>query len=165
MIDRLSNDETLGYIWAMGDVKHCNVVTSTEVGKAVFQIIKLDCKRDVKIRQDGGIGVKLSVNTTLSIGEISGFSEMTSEELMPYLVKIAQEEIKRKIVNSFETARRLNADIYGFGTSVYRKYPKEWKSMKDSWDEIFRDIELNVQVKAHIPVTGQITQPLGIKEE
>ena len=165
MIDRLSNDETLGYIWAMGDVKHCNVVTSTELGKAVFQITKLDCKRDVKIRQDGGIGVKLSVNTTLSVGEISGFSETTSEELMPYLVKIAQEEIKRKIMNSFETARRLNADIYGFGTSVYRKYPKEWKSMKDSWDEIFSDIELNVQVKAHIPVTGQITQPLGIKEE
>lgn len=165
MISRLSNDETLGYIWAMGNVKQCEVVTSTDLGKAVFQIIKLNCKRDVTIRKDGGVGVALSIKATLSIGEISGFSEMTSEELMPYLAKIAQEEIKRKIVNSFETARRLNTDIYGFGTSVYRKYPKEWRNMKDYWDEIFPDTELSVQVKVHIPVTGQITQPLGMKEE
>jgi spore germination protein KC len=165
MIGRLTNDEVLGYVWSQGNVKKCDVTAANDLGKAVFHIAKLDCKRNVILRPDGGVRVALAVETTLTIGELSGFDGMTPGELMPCLVELAQEEIRQKIVDSFAAARRLNADIFGFGTAVHRKYPKEWKNMKEQWNTLFPDIELNVQVKAHIPGTGKIIRSLEMKGE
>jgi spore germination protein KC len=165
MIGRLNNDEATGYVWSMGDVKKYVVTASTGDNKAVLNIARMACKRDVTLRPDGGVRVELSVDATLGISELSGFSDMTTDELMPYLVRMAQQEIQRKITSSFDAARRLDADIYGFGTSVYQKYPKEWKAMKDRWDEIFPGVELSVLVKARLPATGQIVQPLEMEEK
>ncbi|MEN6316475.1 MAG: Ger(x)C family spore germination protein [Clostridiaceae bacterium] len=163
MIGRLNNDEVLGYIWAMGNVEQCGVVADCDLGRSVFQIINLDTERDVTLRPDGGVRVTLSVDATLNIDELRGFNGMTSKDLMPYLVDLAQSEIRRKITGTFETAQTLNADIYGIGTSVHREYPKEWKELKNRWNELFPDIELDVQVKVHIPATGQIAKSLEME--
>lgn len=165
MAGRLSNDETMGYILSMGNVKRCDVTVGTDLGKASFRVIKLDCERDVELRQDGGVGVALSIETTLNVSELRGFEGTTPEALMPHLAEVAQEEIRRKITDTFEIMRKLNTDIYGFGTSVYRKYPKAWKTMKDRWDEIFPDIELTVRVRARLSGTGQIVQSLEMEGE
>ncbi len=163
MIGRLNNDEVLGYVWAMGNVKQCGVVTDSDLGRAVFHIINLDTERDVTLRPDGGVRVTLTVDATLNIGELRGFNGMTPKDLMPYLVDLAQNEIRRKITDTFVTAQTLNADIYGVGTSVYREYPKEWKELKNRWNELFPDTELDVQVKVHIPTTGQIVKSLEME--
>ena len=163
MIGRLNNDEVMGYIWAMGNVKQCGVVAHCDLGRAVFQIVNLDTKKDVTLQPDGGVRVTLSVDATLNIGELRGFNGMTSKDLMPYLVDLAQSEIRRKITDTFETTQTLNADIYGIGTSVHREYPKEWKELKNRWNELFPDIELDVQVKVHIPATGQIVKSLEME--
>lgn len=164
MTGQLSNDETMGYIWSMGNVKQCGAVAETDLGKAVFHIAQLSCKRKVSLRKDGGVRVTLSAEATVSVSELSGFGEMSPDQLLPYLIEMAKEEIRRKITGSFEAARRLNADIYGFGTSVHQKYPGKWESMKDQWDEIFQDIELNVEVEVHLPATGQTIQNLEMEE-
>jgi len=163
IIGRLNNDEVLGYIWAMGNVEQCGVVADCDLGRSVFQIINLDTERDVTLRPDGGVRVTLSVDATLNIDELRGFNGMTSKDLMPYLVDLAQSEIRREITDTFEITQALNADIYGIGTSVYRVYPKEWKELKNRWNELFPDIELDVQVKVHIPATGQIVKSLEME--
>lgn len=163
MTGRLNNDETLGYVWSMGNVRDSIVEAHNGSGKAVFRMAKLDCIRDVSLREDGGVKVELSVRATLNVVELSGLEKMTAEELLSCLEQMAQDEIQQKITGSFEAARRLGADIYGFGTSVYRKYPKQWRAMKDRWDEIFPDIELNVNARVRIPGIGQVGRPLEME--
>ncbi len=165
MIGRLTNDEAMGYIWSMGNVRQCDMEAGSSLGKAVFHIIKLDCKREITLRPDEGVRVELTVNATLNLGELSGFTGLSSDELLLYLVRLAEEEIQRKITDSFETVRGLNADIYGFGTSVHRKYPKEWMTMKGRWDAIFPDIEFSVKARVNIPGTGQIIQSLEMEDD
>ncbi|MEA4846966.1 MAG: Ger(x)C family spore germination protein [Clostridiaceae bacterium] len=164
MIGRLSNSEVLGSIWAMGDVERCGVVVQSDLGRAVFNIAKLETKRDVSLRPDGGVRVTLSVDAILGIGELRGFEGMSFKDLMPYLVELAQNQIREQITDTFETARTLNADIYGFGVSVHRAHPKEWKEMKAYWDELFSETELEVQAKVHLPATGQIIKSLEMEE-
>lgn len=163
MIGHLNNDKVLGYVWAMGNVKQCDVVVDNDLGRAVFQIIKLDSTRSITLRPDGGVRVTLSVDATLSIGELRGFNEKPFKDLMPYLIDLAQSEIRWKITDTYETAQALNADIYEIGTSVHRGYPKEWKKLKNRWNELFPDTELDVQVKVHIPTTGQIVKSLEME--
>lgn len=165
MVGGLTNDETMGYIWSMGNVQQCDMEAGSSLGKAVFHIIKLDCSREVTLRQNKGVRVALSVNATLNVGELSGFAGMAPDELLLYLVRLAEEEIRRRITDSFEAACGLNADIYGFGASVHRKYPKEWKTMKGRWDTIFSDIEFSVETRVRIPGTGQIIQSLEMEDD
>lgn len=165
MIGRLNNDELLGYIWYKGEVSHSSVTAKNESGSVVFQIMKLDCKRNIKIRPDGGVKVNLSVGATLGIGELKGFKKIALDELTPELIDLSENEIKTRMIESFKSARKLNADIYGFGREVHRKYPKKWKTMKYEWDKIFPDIDFDVNVDVHLPITGQIMQSLETKED
>jgi spore germination protein KC len=162
---RLSNDETLGYIWAMGSVDRCEVVSDTDEGRAVFQIIRMDCDRALTLREDGGVRAKLSVSATLNVGELQGFEDIEAEALLPLLAGLAQAEIRKRITDTFEIARRLDADIYAFGTSVQGKYPKAWKRIKPEWDSVFSDIEFTVQAEARIPSTGQILDSLRMETD
>lgn len=165
MIGRMSNDEALGYIMSFGNVQKCNIEVSDGPDRSVLQIFKLDCKRDVTLRSDGRVRVALSVDAALTVGELYGFKDMKAPALLKHLEKLAQDEIKAKITNSFISAQHLNADIFGFSTMMYQQNPRQWNEIKEQWDEIFADIDFNVQVKTRIPEIGQIVQSLEMEEE
>ena len=54
---------------------------------------------------------------------------------------------------------RLHADIVSFSEEFYRKYPKEWQKNENHWDELFSEMEVNVNVEAHIRRQGNINKP------
>ncbi|HWS29766.1 MAG TPA: Ger(x)C family spore germination protein [Clostridia bacterium] len=164
MIGRLSNEEALGYIWSLGDVKKNDFQVNEGTNTALLHIIRLDSKREVVLRQDGVVQVTFYVEATLAVSELYGFAKFKPKELMPHLVDLAQKEIEEKIAASFTAARKLNADIFGFGTSVYKKYPKEWKDIKKNWNALFLDIDLHVEAKVQLPGTGQIVQSLEMEK-
>jgi len=164
LIGRLTNDETLGYIWTMGGVKNSSVAAEDDAGKAVFIIDELNSKRTLALREDGGVGVKISVDALLSVNELSGFSEMAPLELINHLIELSQDTIRQRIADTFETARNMKADIYEFGVSAHRKFPKEWRQMSDRWDDYFAGIEFEVEVKARIPSTGKVIKSLKMEE-
>ncbi len=163
MVGRLSNEEALGYIWSLGDVKKNDFQVNEGTNAALLHITQLDSRREVILRQDGVVQVTLYVEAVLAVSELYGFSKFKPRELMPHLVDLAQKEIENKIINSFAAARKLNADIFGFGTSVYKKYPKEWKDIKGNWDALFSGIDLRVEAKVQLPGTGQIIQSLEME--
>lgn len=164
MIGRLDTQNIKGFLFAMGTLKNCDIEVSDENNQAVFHVSTSKCKKKVSIRDDGGVKVSVEVNTTLSIGEVSGFSDLQPQELMDHLTELAQENITKQITDTFEIAKSLNADIYGFSTTLYKHHNKEWKSMQENWDAIFQNIELEVQVHVKIPSTGQIVPTVEIEE-
>lgn len=164
LIGRLDNKEAMGYIWAMGHVEKCDVEAKSDEGRAVFHIPRMDCKRKIKLLPDGGVRVELSLHAMVGIGEINGFEKMKPKELISHLSDLAQKEIQKRITDTFEAAKELKADIYGFGTSIYQRHPKQWKDMKDRWEEIFPAIDLAVSVQVKMLGTGQIVQSLEMEE-
>ncbi len=160
MIGHFTDREALGFLYAMGDVKQSGVAAETEIGRAVFDIQKLDVKRKVTIRPDGGVKVTLSANGVLRLSQLSGFYGMQPVEIMTYLKDMAQTQIQNQIYQTFDISRAMNADIYGFGASVYQHYPKIWPDMVRDWDTYYQDIDLEVQVNVRIPQTGKIVKSL-----
>lgn len=164
MVGRLSNDDSLGYIWSLGNVRTSNVMLTEGTGTAVLHISRLDCKRKVALRPDGGVRVELHLTGISGIGELGGFGQTKPAELMPYLETLAKAEIRERVLATFEVAKELQADIYGFGTSVYHAYPRQWKEMEGNWDELFQQLELIVEVDLRLANTGQIVQSLTMEE-
>jgi len=164
MIGRLTNEQTMGYIWSFGDVQECHVAVEDESGRAGLDITRLECKREVALGEDGGVKVSLKIDANVELVELYGFKEMKPPALLKHLEGLAQKEIEDRIKDCFATAKELNADIFEFCTMVYKKYPKQWDQMKGQWGEIFSQIDLTVEAKANIPRTGQIVQSLEMEE-
>lgn len=165
MIGQLTLDETLGYIWSLGNVNTCHLEVSDEFGKSILNIIDLSCKRKVTPLDDEKVEVNLSVDAVFTVGELQGFTDMKNDELIKHLDKLAQEQIKETINNAFIAAKNLEADIFGFCTAIHQYYPKKWDKMKDHWNEIFVDIDFNVETKVSISGTGQLVQSLEMEEK
>ena len=162
MVGMLNKQETLGYIFAMGDVEDGVLEVPMEGGTAALEVSQLSSKAS-PILKDGKISIKLNVNALLAIGELQGFQGQKMDKLMPQIEKAAAAEIVNKIVNTFLKTQSLKADIYGYGVSVYKKYPKEWETMKDDWNNIYSGIELNVTVKTQLSNTGLIVDSLEMR--
>ncbi|MEA4828609.1 MAG: Ger(x)C family spore germination protein [Enterococcus thailandicus] len=164
MVGRLDNPETMGYLWALGKVRQCEVAIESDQGRAAFTILKLETKRKTALRPDGGVKVALEVETVLRVGELQGFTETPLEELRPTLTALAEKQIKEQILGTAAHAKELGADIYGFGRALHAEHPKQWKELEGNWDKLFRDLELDVQVKVQIPEPGQIVKTLELGE-
>lgn len=163
MVGRLDNDETMGYLWALGKVRQGDIAAEDDQGRAAFIILRLNTNRKTSLRPDGGVKVTLEVEAILRVGELQGFAQTPLEELRPALTALAQKQIKKQILDTAERARELGTDIYGFGRSVHTEHPGEWKELEGRWDELFQDLELDVQVKVQVPEPGQIIQTLEME--
>jgi spore germination protein KC len=164
MVGRLGNDDVPGYEWAMGNVEQCGIAVYDGERKAVFHVLRIDGKRKVTLRQDGGARVDIAVEATLNISELSDFGGVSPEELMPYLKQAAREKIKNSVVRAFALTQDLNTDIYGISAAARRRYPRQWKRMGERREALFSECEVNVSVKADIHETGQITKSLEMGE-
>jgi spore germination protein KC len=85
---------------------------------------------------------------------------MTSD-ILQELEKGQAEEIKSQVVAAVEKSFSLDADVFGFGDAVHRKYKKEWKDLKPRWDEIYPRIEVVVKVKTHLNEIGDVSKALS----
>lgn len=162
MVGTLSEDETQGYIFAMGDVEDGLLEVPMPEGTAVLEISNLSAKASPMLK-DGRITIKLTVNALLAIGELQGFKKKKMDELMPQIEKAAADKIVKEIAGTFVKTQLLKTDIYGYGLSIYKKYPKEWEKMKDDWDNIYAGIELQLKVKTQLSNVGLIVDSLEMR--
>ena len=69
--------------------------------------------------------------------------EETGEEDLSTLISINQIEentshiVKQQIEDCIKKVQEYNTDIFGFGVLVHRKYSKDWKEIKNQWNDIF----------------------------
>ena len=165
MVGSLDNEQTRGYLWAMGDVRLGGVIAKTDLGEVAFSIVALDTQRKVEVLPTGRLHIELVVNATLEVGDLSGFKDVSAEDLVPYLRGAAQDKIRRQILETFEIAQSLGADIYQFGVTLHRKDAKKWMEMKDTWAEHFAQADLDVQLRINITSMGQTSKSLEMQED
>ncbi len=162
MVGSLSEDETLGYVFAMGDVVDGNMEVPMPDGTAVLEITNLTS--DARpVLKNGRIIIELNVNALLAVGELQGFKNKKMDDLIPQIEKAAADEIVNTITSTFVKTQSLKTDIYGYGISIYKNYPKEWEKMKDDWDHIYAGIELQLKVKTQLSNTGLIVDSLEMR--
>ena len=66
--------------------------------------------------------------------------------------------LKHRIQEVFrQLQHELHADLVDFSKEFYWKYPKRRKTIEDHWDEMFSEMEVNINVQAHIRREGYIT--------
>ncbi|MFK7696546.1 Ger(x)C family spore germination protein [Paenibacillus sp. HJGM_3] len=75
--------------------------------------------------------------------------DLTNPDVVKQLEKQVAEEITRIVNKSWQATKQLRVDVLGFADAIHRKYPKDWKTLKDDWASEFVKIEM----KPHVTVS------------
>ncbi|MBA9028202.1 MULTISPECIES: Ger(x)C family spore germination protein [Bacillaceae] len=167
MIGNLTEKETRGILWIRNEIEAYTVTfkPGAEKGEISINPIKASVKLVPEIRNKKWIMV-VKIDTEGTIIQNGTNLNLSSPKSIKVVEKAFEKEIEKRIELAFQqTQQELKTDILGFGEEFSRKYPDKWKKNKGRWNEIFPEIELETEIKAHIRRQGYITKPGGMPEK
>lgn len=157
MVGQLDDIETRGYTWInneegrrlfeIGPIGETNARTTTQIEgsktKTTPQLI------------NGKPAMLIKINAAAKIYAQDGSKDLHSLDTIKDLEKMLEEEIKNEIKACLDkTLKEYKTDILGFGEKIHRKYPKDWKKLKDKWEDTLPDLKVITEVNVKIKNTG-----------
>ncbi len=149
LVTYLNYDESIGYNFANNAI--VNIVASVEVDnrRIALEVRGSSCKKSIKI-ENGKPKVTFEVKVVAIVNsDMSGDTEV-GKEYADKCKKALEENIKNRMNLCIKKAKEHQVDIFDIGTSLHRDRPKYWKTIKDDFENIFKEIEIDVKVNATI---------------
>lgn len=160
MIGELNKQESRGLLWGINKVKKGIILADSPdgSGKITLSIIRAKSKIKPELK-DGQINISIEINEEGNLTEYNGKQNL-NDKLLKQIEKSEAKKIESDIRTAINKSIVLNADIFGFGEAVHRKYKKEWKDIASRWDEIYPDINVEIKVKTRINEVGDINRAI-----
>lgn len=108
------------------------------------------------------IQINLDIETTVAIDEIGGAENFIDDKGRRRLEQIADDKLKTEIealIRKVQT--EYGTDIFGFGIQLHENKSKTWHDIENNWEEIFRNIKVNVSTQVHIKNSAILSKTLG----
>ncbi len=116
--------------------------------------------------KEGKISFKVDINIESAIAMQESTTKISELKTLEQLDKIQEQTVKKDVEETIEKVRNeLKLDIFGFGSKLKERYPKEWEKVKEDWNQIFSEVEYTVEVKNRIHRTGLLQKPIKEDEE
>ncbi|MDV7764979.1 Ger(x)C family spore germination protein [Peribacillus sp. CSMR9] len=165
MTGTLTEKETRGLLWLRDEIESYTVTLQpkgvkgeislnpvTAKVKIIPQIINDKWKLLVKVNTEGAV-IQNGTNLDLS-----------SPKSLKMAERAYQKDIEKRIELAFLNTQHKKSDILGLGKDFYRKYPKQFNKVENHWEEIFAEMEVEIDVMAYIRRQGYINKPAGLSE-
>ncbi len=165
LVGELNKTETRGLLWVLSKVNSGIITVEAPGGTADLEIVSTETQVNVEILDDGSITAHVKITESGNIGSQTGSGDLSKTDNVKILEQNMNDAITAEVFSAVEKAKELDADIFGFGDMFYKKYPQQWKSMKENWDELFNEIKVEVEVDAKLRGSGRIVKPAYPAEE
>jgi spore germination protein KC len=159
MVGELSESEFRGYLWAGGGIRRTVLNIGYRGGRVGIDVVQAGSDTEVSL-VNGKVLARVKVKQEGRISDNGTNVAVATERDFRDLEALESEYIRSEIMDTFNKARDMNTDIYGFGEMVSKKYPSEWEGMKDRWDEMFGSLQLEVSVESKLRSSGLVIYPI-----
>lgn len=165
LVGSMDKIEGRGLLWVLGNVKSGIIdVEDSNNDKVSLEIIRASSKVVPEVNNDK-ISIKVNINEEGNIGEQTGPENLAELREIALLEEKKAEVIRREVMAAVRKAQELDADVFGFGDAIHKKYPEQWKKIEYNWDEIFKNIQVEVDVEAKLRLMGRILKPTVPEKE
>jgi spore germination protein KC len=156
LVGRMNDAETRGIMWLRNEIKTATVTASPPHAKGPISLQLLRSHTElVPHIKKGNWSMTVRIETHDDIVENASELDFSTLDHIEELEHELENQIKRRIQMALGRAQsEMKADIFGFADAFYRKYPKEWNRNKDRWDDLFSNMEVNVQAKVYVSRPG-----------
>ena len=161
MIGTVSEAETRGVLWLRDEIKGYTVSVEIEDEEELVSLNPVSARVDLVPQiKDDKWKMDVDVATEGAIVQNETNIAFVDQKLLKEVEEAYQKSIETRIQDVLQVMQqKLNADLADFSKEFYRKYPKQKKTIEDHWDEIFPEVEVNINVDAHIRREGFINEP------
>lgn len=131
MLGWLDDNEIVGYNYVIDNVsKNTGHIKDKDNGSLVIiEVLSTTTRRKVKII-GGEPHIYLKVEAVSNVEEVEGSGKLDSENKIRQLEEESEDRIIERMRRSVEKVNeRFNADIFGFGQSIYRSHPRIWAKL------------------------------------
>lgn len=165
MAGTLSDIETRGFLWVIGEIASglIKIPMPDSEGKVILEILSAKSAITPEIK-DGRVIMHIKIDEEASITEQSATGNLLTIPAFKAMQRSQEEVIRQEIQEAFEKSKKLNADIFGFGELLHEKLPSQWKDIEERWNEIYKTVELDMDIKSKILKTELITKPIMQEE-
>lgn len=164
MVGEFDNKQSRGLLFVQGKVKTGVLLVTVQDVTATVEIREAKSKVEPILYTNGMAEFNVEIEATLGLGDQSGTFNLSEPDNEAAILDASRTVIKDEIQNAVDKSKELDADVFGFGEDLNRKYPNQWKDMKERWDELYKNIKVSITVKAKGDGSGRIIKPL-IPEE
>lgn len=159
MVGELSENETRGMLWVLGEVQSAAVNVKIAGGIASLEVLGANSEISPDVK-DGKITMTVSVNVAAELAEQTCEENLATPDNMKKLQSLAGEAICSEIVLAYNKAASLKADVFGFGEIIHQRYNKVWHGMEPDWERLFPKIVLDIRTDISIKSAGAIEKPV-----
>ncbi|OIK15783.1 hypothetical protein BIV60_08255 [Bacillus sp. MUM 116] len=163
---RLNDKATRGILWPRNEMRTGVITISfkNEPGYISLNLLRShnqlvptikNGKWKMRIKTDAGLDV-IQNTTNLSLMKPANIKEVEHMAI--------QEIEDRERLAFTEAQKKLNADIFGFAEAFQREYPEVWKTRKNEWNKIFREVDISFKTNVQIERTGLASGKRNIGE-
>ncbi len=160
LMDWLNNKEARGYNWIKNPADiNGPVIVNTKPGdnNITIKVIKTKAKIVPEFAVDNTLNIKIQIETNGVIMEnmdenIAYFNESTINILEKRFAQV----IKNEIISCLHKSQKYKTDILGFAEIVYKKYPEKYKIIKNTRENIYVNLPVELNIKTCIERTGMI---------
>ena len=164
LIGFLNGDETKDLIFIRNEIKGGVLIEEMQTS-VVPTFVSLEIfKNKTKVTpivDSRGIEVNLNINATVAINEIGSTENFIDEEGRIKLEESAENSLKKRIEDLINKVQsEYKADIFGFGAKLRENKVEEWNKVSENWEEVFKELKVNVKTKVHIKNSAILSKPL-----
>lgn len=155
----LTPDESKYFLFAVDEIEG-GVLTFSSTGEGhdnvSLEISKSSTESSFDFK-DGEVKILIKADTAVYLNEIMEYSNALDEPQIAALEDAAEAELKNNMLYVIQKVQyEYGSDIFGFGNMIYKKDLKLWNRLKDTWEEQFKSLEVEVRTNIHIVNTASI---------
>lgn len=158
LVGWISDEQSKGVMWLTNHVDKATVSFACTVGgkgKEGSSARILHSSTRLKPQQRGDKWVmKVDIAAQGSLLESDCGGNLMKPEEVREVERLIEERIASIVTDGWEAVRKHKTDVLGFGTQIYKQYPKAWKAMESRWKEEFSQMEIELNVNMKLSSTG-----------
>ncbi|NLT15066.1 MAG: Ger(x)C family spore germination protein [Clostridiales bacterium] len=156
LVGWLDKNESIAYAHIVGKAKTTSDFIDYDDNTHVsLNIVAIKSKIKVSL-SDGKPVINVTLSREMSISAETDDIDFTDQENLDKLKSKMDEKIIGLCKKTLDKAQHeLKTDIFGFGESIHRTYPKVWNELKDNWDNEFSALQVNFMTDTKIKDLGE----------
>lgn len=157
----LDEGESRGLLWLRGEVQSGQLTMSCPGGDGDIstEIIRSRTRIHPHMR-DGRPGFTVQVQVSSRLTEVGCPLDVADPEVVAKLEARQAEVVRNEIERAVRCAGELHSDFPGLGDAFRRRFPHEWRAIRDDWREVYLpEMSLEIVVESRIARAGALFGP------
>jgi spore germination protein KC len=161
LIGMIDGDIAKYILFTTDEIKTGILVLGRQTSEPIsFEIFKNRTKVKYKF-DEGKMKAQVFTDTIVSIAEYQSNQPFYTNEEKEVIEKQLANMLEESIYNSINMMQKeYKSDIFGFGITLHKDYPKVWKELPGNWEYNFENLEVEVISKVEIKNSATTSKPI-----